>query len=141
MAAIWRKFRAVTQAGRFRWLEIVSAAFISGPTNQLNHRSGAGRLLHIRVAPLLWACALCFIASEALLSFGAIAQTAAVAMDGGSPSNGARPAKSAPALLPSSEQDPAVRSAKSIECAQKADARGLIGKQRKRFLHECRRGA
>jgi len=58
-------------------------------------------------------------------------------MDGG----GARPAKPAPVLVPLSEQDPAVRSAKSIECAQKADARGLIGKQRKRFLHACMRGA
>ena len=94
--------------------------------------------MNIRVATLIWACAFSLIASEALLTFGALAQTAAVAMDGGGASG---PAKPAPAALPLSEQDPAVRSAKSIECAQKADARGLIGKQRKRFLHECRSGA
>jgi hypothetical protein len=62
-------------------------------------------------------------------------------MDGGSPGGAGGPAKSAPVLLPLSEQDPAVRSARSIECAQKADARGLLGKQRKRFLHACMRGA
>lgn len=72
------------------------------------------------------------------MTFGAAAEIAAVAMDGGGPGG---PAKSAPVLIPLSEQDPAVRSAKSIECAQKADARGLIGKQRKRFLHACRSGA
>jgi hypothetical protein len=104
-------------------------------------------LLNIRVAPLVWACALSLIASEALLTFGVVAQTPAATMDGAAsgsgPSGGAAagPAKSAPVLLPSSEQDPAVRSAKSIECAQKADARGLLGKQRKRFLHECKSGA
>jgi len=96
--------------------------------------------LNIQVAPLIWACALCLIASGALLTFGAVAQTAAVTMDGGSSGGAGGPAKSAPVALPLSEQDPAVRSAKSIECAQKADARGLIGKQRKRFLHECRSG-
>ena len=37
-------------------------------------------------------------------------------------------------------QDPAERSARSIECAQKADAKALQGKPRKRFLHECRSG-
>jgi hypothetical protein len=111
------------------------------PANQLNDRSGAGRLLNIRVAPLVWACALSLIASEALLTFGAVAQTAAVAMDGGSPGGASGgPPKSAPVLLPLSEQDPAVRSAKSIECAQKADVRGLLGKQRKRFLHACKSG-
>ena len=94
--------------------------------------------MNIRVAPLIWACALSLIASEALLTFGAVAQTAAVAMDGGGAAGG--PPKSAPVALPLSEQDPAVRSAKSIECAQKADARGLVGKRRKRFLYECRSG-
>jgi hypothetical protein len=63
-------------------------------------------------------------------------------MSGGS-SGGAADgsAKPAPVLLPLSEQDPAARSAKSIECAQKADVRGLLGKRRKRFLHECKSGA
>jgi len=96
----------------------------------------------MRVAPLIWACAFCLIALGALITFSVVAETAAVAMDGGAPGSSAGgPPKSAPVALPLSEQDPAVRSAKSIECAQKADARGLVGKQRKRFLHECRSGA
>jgi hypothetical protein len=42
--------------------------------------------------------------------------------------------------LPATGQDPAERSARSIECAQKADAQGLEGKTRKHFLHHCRSG-
>ncbi|HTR15395.1 MAG TPA: PsiF family protein [Roseiarcus sp.] len=36
--------------------------------------------------------------------------------------------------------DAAARSAKSIECSQKADAENLHGKQRKLFMRECKRG-
>jgi hypothetical protein len=73
-----------------------------------------------------------------LLTFGVVAQTATVAMDGGGSTTAARPAG---ALLSAAEQDPAERSARSIECAQKADAQGLQGKARKRFLRECKRGS
>jgi len=37
-------------------------------------------------------------------------------------------------------EDPGARSAKSIECSQKADAQNLHGKPRKRFMHECKHG-
>ena len=43
--------------------------------------------------------------------------------------------------LPATKRDPAERSARSIECAQKADAEGLQGKMRKHFLRECKRGS
>jgi len=33
------------------------------------------------------------------------------------------------------------RSAKSIECSKQADAKGLHGKERKKFRSECKRGA
>jgi ribosomal protein L3 glutamine methyltransferase len=36
--------------------------------------------------------------------------------------------------------DPGERSAKSIECSQKADAQNLHGKPRKHFMHECKHG-
>jgi hypothetical protein len=43
--------------------------------------------------------------------------------------------------LAAANQDPAERSARSIECAQKADAQGLQGKMRKHFLRECKQGS
>jgi hypothetical protein len=45
-----------------------------------------------------------------------------------------------PAAPRAGADDPAVRSAKSIECSQKADAQDLHGKPRKRFMRECRHG-
>jgi hypothetical protein len=38
-------------------------------------------------------------------------------------------------------EDAGARSAKSIECSQKADAQNLHGKPRKHFMHECKHGA
>jgi hypothetical protein len=103
--------------------------------------------LNIRVPTLVWACALSLIALEGLSTLGVAAQTTPSGA-AGAPSGAAAfgdiaggPVKRAAVLLHASEQDPAARSAKSIECAQKADARGLIGKQRKRFLHACKSGA
>jgi hypothetical protein len=40
----------------------------------------------------------------------------------------------------SSSADAGARSAKSIECSQKADAQSLHGKPRKHFMHECKHG-
>lgn len=37
-------------------------------------------------------------------------------------------------------EDAGARSAKSIECSQKADAQNLHGKPRKHFMHECKHG-
>jgi hypothetical protein len=100
--------------------------------------------LNIQVATLVWACAISLIASEAVLTLGAAAQTAeqgiASAPSGGNPPAGG-PLKTASVPAPSSLQDPAERSARSIECFQKADAQGLQGKTRKHFLRECKQGA
>ena len=93
------------------------------------------------------ACALPLLAFGAPAAFDAVAQEAAVAGMGGAssgsgPSGGGvgGPAKPVPVPLPVSERDPAARSAKSIECAQKADGQGLQGRVRKHFLHDCKRG-
>jgi len=64
------------------------------------------------------------MASETLLTFGAVAQITRVAD-----------------ALPAARQDPAERSARSIECAQKADAQGLGGKARRHFLRDCKHGS
>jgi hypothetical protein len=37
-------------------------------------------------------------------------------------------------------EDAAARSARSIECSQKADAKSLHGKERKHFMRECKHG-
>jgi hypothetical protein len=50
------------------------------------------------------------------------------------------PAMVAAEAVDAASPDPAERSARSIECAQKADAQGLQGKTRRHFLHECKRG-
>jgi psiF repeat-containing protein len=103
--------------------------------------------LNIRFASLVCAWVLALIVSETLLTFGSIAQIATVGLDGassgGGPSgNGGNTGsvRLASESLPA-KQDPAERSARSIECAQKADAQGLQGKTRKHFLRECKRGA
>jgi hypothetical protein len=83
----------------------------------------AGLALNTRILSLVCAGALCLIASEALLTSGAVAQTTTIA-------------ETLPAAMP----DPAERSARSIECAQKADAQGLQGKTRRHFVRECKRG-
>ena len=75
----------------------------------------------MRIVSLVRAGAFRLIASETLLTFGAVAQITAVAD-----------------ALPAARQDPAERSARSIECAQKADAQGVGGKARRRVLRECR---
>jgi psiF repeat len=46
------------------------------------------------------------------------------------------PATPAPAAKP-----PVVHSAASVECSKEADAKGLHGKERKKFRSECKRQA
>jgi hypothetical protein len=96
--------------------------------------------LNIRVVSLVCAGALSLIAAETLLTFGVVAQTATVGM-GGASSGSVGPVRLASESLPAVSQDPAERSARAIECAQKADAQGLQGKTRKHFLRECKRGS
>ena len=94
----------------------------------------------MRIVTLVCACALSLFVSAAVLVCEAAAQNAAGV--GGGPSSGpATEAKPGSVPLPAPERDPAARSARSIECAQKADAQGLQGKPRKHFLRECKRGS
>jgi hypothetical protein len=96
--------------------------------------------LNIRVVSPVFVGALFLIASETSLTFGAAAQIAAAGVS--SPAGGSAPsAMSASGSLAAASPDPAERSAKSIECAQKADAQGLQGKARRHFLRECKRGS
>jgi psiF repeat len=95
--------------------------------------------LNIRTVSLVCAGALCLIASGTLLTSGAVAQ---ITIAGGVPPAGSNvTVRLVAETLPVAKQDPAGRSARSIECAQKADAQGLQGKTRKHFLHECKRGS
>lgn len=88
----------------------------------------------MRITTLGCAWALALLAAEIVPPFDAVAQEATTSM--GAPG---APVKPASVPLPAPDQDPAARSAKSIECAQKADAQGLQGKMRKHFLRECKR--
>ena len=64
-----------------------------------------------------------------LLTGSAFAQTAAPAPA----------AKTAPA--PKAEKAPVVHTAASLECSKEADAKGLHGKERKKFRSECKKAA
>ncbi|WP_213739722.1 PsiF family protein [Bradyrhizobium sp. dw_411] len=48
-----------------------------------------------------------------------------------------------PAAAPAAkaEKAPVVHSAASLECSKEADAKGLHGKERKKFRSECKRAA
>ena len=88
---------------------------------------------------LVCACALALAASEAILVRDAFAQIAPIGMGGGGSSGGVSAGGTTrldPLAAP--QRDPAEQSAKSIECAQKADAQGLQGKLREHFLHQCK---
>ena len=96
-----------------------------------------------RIVSLVCAGALSLIASETLLTFGAVAQTTTAGIVSVSSAAGGSLAtvRLVAETLPAAKQDPAERSARSIECAQKADAQGLQGKTRKHFLRECKQGS
>jgi hypothetical protein len=88
--------------------------------------------LNRRIVSPVCAGAFGLIASETLLTSGAVAQTTTAG--GGSVAT----VRLAAEILPAPKPDPAERSARSIECAQKADVQGLQGKTRKHFLRECK---
>lgn len=97
--------------------------------------------MNIRILSQVCAAVLSLIASEVALTYGAVAQTnagtdAALSLVHRSPA----PMILASETLAATSPDPAERSARSIECAQKADAQGLEGKTRRHFLRECKRG-
>jgi len=79
----------------------------------------------IRLATLAAAAAISLSASFAMAQTAAQKPAAAPAA--------AAPAPAAPAAKPA-------RSAKSLECSQQADAKGLHGKARKKFRSDCMKG-
>jgi hypothetical protein len=99
--------------------------------------------LNIRIVSLVCAGAFCLIVSETLLTFGALAQITTAGIVGASFAGGGSVAtvRLVAETVPAAKPDPAERSARSIECAQKADGQGLQGKTRKHFLRECKRGS
>ena len=98
--------------------------------------------MNIRTVSLVCAGAFCLIASDTLLTSIAVAQITTAGMVGASSAAGSlTTVRLVAETLPAGKQDPAERSARSIECAQKADAQSLQGKTRKHFLRECKRGS
>jgi hypothetical protein len=95
----------------------------------------------MRITTLVCVCASALFASESNFAFDAIGQTFPT-ITRGAPSSGASTVemKSSSDPAVARERDPAERSARSIEWAQRADARGLQGKTRKHFVHECKNG-
>ena len=79
------------------------------------------RLLTMKISTLAAALALGMFVSGT-----AFAQTAAPA-----------PTPSAAAVA---KPDAATKAAKSAECSKEADAKGLHGKERKKFREECKKG-
>lgn len=73
-----------------------------------------------------------------LLMSSAFAQTTA-------PATPAPAAKTAPAAkaapAPKAEKAPVVHTAASLECSKEADAKGLHGKERKKFRSDCKKAA
>ena len=90
------------------------------------------------------ASALALLALGAPAAFDPVAQEAVAGMGGmptdGGPLGGGMGAPLKPVPVPFPVSDPAARSARSTECAQRADAQGLQGRVRKHFLHDCKRG-
>ena len=83
----------------------------------------------MRINGLACAAALSLFAAQGALAFDAAAPDAST---------------SAPAMKPQAApgpEDAGARSAKSIECSQKADAQNLHGKPRKHFMRDCKHGA
>jgi hypothetical protein len=95
--------------------------------------------LNIPTVSLVCAGAICLFASGTLLTSGAVAQITTAG--GVPPADSVATVRLVAETLPAAEQDPAERSVRSIECAQKANRQGLQGKTRKLFLRECKQGS
>jgi len=68
-----------------------------------------------------------------------IVSGAAYATEAAAPA--ATPAAGAAATTPAAKPDKAAMEAKSQECSKEADAKGLHGKERKKFREKCKKGA
>lgn len=77
--------------------------------------------------------ALVIAATSALLASSAFAQTPAPAKPAAAPATTVAPAAEKSAAKP--------RSAVSLECSKQADAKGLHGKERKKFRSDCKKTA
>jgi psiF repeat len=82
----------------------------------------------VRINALVCAAALSLFAAQGALAFDAAPDA----------STGAATVK--PQIAPGSE-DAGERSAKSLECSQKADVQNMHGKPRKHFMRDCKHGA
>ena len=76
-----------------------------------------------------------------LLAGSAFAQTAAPTAPAAPAAKTAPAAKPAPAAKTAAPKQKTERTAASLECSKQADAKGLHGKERKKFRSECKRGA
>ena len=82
-----------------------------------------------------------------MIKISSLATATAVAsllLMGAASAQTAAPAKTeAPKAAPAAktEKAPVVHSAASMECSKEADAKGLHGKERKKFRSECKTGA
>jgi hypothetical protein len=70
-----------------------------------------------------------------LLMGGAFAQTAAPA------AKDATKTETKAATTPAEKKEAKPRTAESLECSKEADAKGLHGKERKKFRSECKKSA
>ena len=79
-----------------------------------------------------------FATATALASFllmgGAFAQTTA-------PAKTEAPKADTKAAAPAEKKEAKPRTAASLECSKEADAKGLKGKERKKFRSECKKAA
>ena len=78
-------------------------------------------------------------AASLMLAGAAFAQTATPAAPA-APAAKTEPAKTAPAKTVTPKEK-AERTAASLECSKQADAKGLHGKERKKFRSECKKSA
>jgi hypothetical protein len=79
-------------------------------------------------------------AASLMLAGSAFAQTTAPATPA-APSAKTAPAKTAPAKAETPKAAKPERTAASLECSKQADAKGLHGKERKKFRSDCKKNA
>ena len=81
-----------------------------------------------------------FAGGLSLIAAGAAMAFEAAAPDASTGPNGAPAATRSNNAAPARSSNPGERSARSIECSQKADAQDLHGKPRKHFMNRCKKG-
>jgi phosphate-selective porin len=77
-------------------------------------------------------------AAAAAVAFSLMLAGSAFAQSTATPAPAAPAAKTAPAKMSKTKSE---RTAASLECSTQADAKGLHGKERKKFRSECKKGA